>query len=212
MDPVTVPARPTVNRVLPPRPKQAAVVVLAWTALLYLIELVDVVGFDGRLDRWGGIQPLEVSGLDGVLFAPLLHAGWDHLAANTLPFLVLGFLAMSGGLGQFVAVTAVVWLVGGLGTWVGGGSGYHVGASGLIFGWLAFLLVRGFFARSVAQILLAVALFLYYGYMLWGVLPTTSGVSWQGHLFGAVGGVLAAWLVARADRPGRRRPSGSVRA
>ncbi|WP_073487385.1 rhomboid family intramembrane serine protease [Streptoalloteichus hindustanus] len=204
MDPTPVPARPTTNRVLPPRPKQAAVLVLAWTALLYLIEFVDVVGFRGRLDQWGGIRPLEVSGLDGVLFAPLLHANWEHLAANTLPFLVLGFLAMSGGLGQFVAVTAVIWLVGGLGTWLAGGSGLHVGASGLIFGWLAFLLVRGFFARSFAQILLAVALFLYYGSLLWGVLPTTSGISWQGHLFGALGGLLAAWLAVRADRS--RRP------
>lgn len=186
-------------RVLPARPGQAAVVIAAFTGLLYLSEAADTV-LGGALDG-AGIQPREMDGLDGVLWAPLLHAGWQHLVANTVPVLVLGFFVLSAGIAQFVAVTAVVWIVGGAGTWLIAEGGYtHLGASVLVFGWMAFLLVRGFYARSAGQITLAVMLFLLWGGMLWGVLPGTPGVSWQGHLFGALGGLLAARLVAGADR------------
>ncbi|GGM41057.1 hypothetical protein GCM10012275_10060 [Longimycelium tulufanense] len=184
---------------------------LAFAAALYVIEFVNVLGFQNRFIGWGGIKPLELSGLDGILFAPLLHLNWEHLGANTLPLVVLGFLAMSGGIAQFVAVLSVIWLASGIGTWLTGGPGTtHIGASGLIFGLFAYLLVRGFFNRSFLQILLAAALFFYYGYMLWGVLPTQGGISWQGHLFGAVGGVLAAWLVTRSDKPKRPALPGTV--
>ena len=184
---------------LPARPAQALAVLAGFVLLLYLSEAVDTV-LGGALDD-DGIIPREAYGLDGVLWAPLLHGGWPHLVANTLPVLVLGFLALAGGLGQFLAVTATVWLVSGLGTWlVGDGGTVHLGASGLVFGWMAFLLVRGFFAGSLRQIALAAVLFLLWGGMLWGVLPGVPGVSWQGHLFGALGGLLAAWAVAGADR------------
>lgn len=185
-------------RVLPARPGQAAVVIAAFTGLLYLSEAADTV-LGGALDN-AGIRPREMDGLDGVLWAPLLHASWQHLVANTVPVLVLGFLALAGGILQFVAVTAVVWVVGGLGTWLVGAPFIHLGASVLVFGWMAFLLVRGFYARSAGQITLAVMLFLLWGGMLWGVLPGTPGVSREGHLFGALGGLLAARLVAGADR------------
>src|SRR5262249_43650141 len=98
------------------------------------------------------------------------------------------------------AVTATVWLVGGLGTWLVAEGGTHIGASILVFGWLMFLLARGFFTRSVGQILLAVVLFVIWGGVLWGVLPGTPGISWGGHLFGAWGGLLAAGMGAPADR------------
>ena len=103
-------------------------------------------------------------------------------------------------------VTATIWLLGGLGVWLlGPADTNHIGASGLIFGWLVFLLARGFFARSGRQIVLAAVLFLIWGGVLWGVLPGDPGVSWQGHLFGALAGLLAARLVGRADRPPRSR-------
>ncbi|WHT18351.1 rhomboid family intramembrane serine protease [Crossiella sp. CA-258035] len=206
MQPLPVPTSPRDDsgRIFPARPKQAALVILGFAALLYLLELVDA--FAGHALDLGGIEPREWTGLDGVLWAPLLHLGWDHLAANTVPLLVLGFLSFAGGLRQFVAVTATIWIVGGLGTWLTGESGsIHLGASGLIFGWLTFLLVRGIFARRAGPILLAVVLFFFYGYLLWGVLPGTPGVSWQGHLFGAVAGVVAGWLTGKASR----RPAGS---
>ncbi|HVE96403.1 MAG TPA: rhomboid family intramembrane serine protease [Pseudonocardiaceae bacterium] len=196
-------ARP---RVFPARPGQAAMIIAAFTGVLYVTEAMDTV-LGGALDE-EGIWPRQVDGLDGVLWAPLLHDGWPHLVANTVPVLILGFFALAGGIGQFVAVTATIWLVGGLGTWLTGSPGVHLGASLLIFGWLVFLLVRGFFARSLIQILLAVVLFGVWGGALWGVLPGNVGISWQGHLFGAVGGLLAARLVAGADqpRPDRHRP------
>jgi membrane associated rhomboid family serine protease len=192
--------------VVPARPLASLIVIASFTAVLYVSEAVDML-LNGALDD-DGIIPRRVDGLDGVLWAPLLHAGWPHLLANTIPVLVLGFLAMAGGFGQFVAVTATVWIVGGLGTWLTGADNtVHIGASGLIFGWLTFLLARGFFARSFGQIVLAAALFLLYGGALLGVLPGQPGISWQGHLFGALGGLLAAWLVASADRPRAVKPA-----
>ncbi|MFN2497211.1 MAG: rhomboid family intramembrane serine protease [Pseudonocardiaceae bacterium] len=179
-------------------------VIAAFTGVLYLTEAVDTV-LGGALDR-EGIQPRRLDGLDGVLWAPMLHGDWQHLVTNTVPVLVLGFLALAGGIGQFIAVTATVWIVGGLGTWLVAQGGTHLGASILVFGWLMFLLARGFFARSPGQVLLAVVLFMLWGGVLWGVLPGTPGISWEGHLFGALGGLLAARMVARADRSryGRR--------
>lgn len=169
-------------------------VTATFTALLYLIELIDQSLFAQRLDNYG-IEPRSLDGLDGVAFAPLLHHGWAHLIANTLPVLVLGFLAMAGGLRQWIAVTAIVWLVGGIGVWfTAPPNSVTVGASVLIFGWMTFLLIRGWFNRSGLQILLGIVLFLYWGGMLWGVLPGADDISWQGHLFGAVGGILAAYL------------------
>ena len=193
------------NRILPPNPVQALIVIGSFTVLLYLIEVVDA-AMSGRLDQFG-IQPRTLGGLDGVLWAPLLHHGWTHLFANTLPVLLFGFLAMSSGIGQWIAVTATIWLFSGLGVWLVGGAGTTVGASGLAFGWLAFLLVRGLFNRAFGQILVAVALFMYWGSTLLGVLPGNPGVSWQGHLFGAIGGILAAWLVSMANRTTRSASS-----
>ncbi|WP_214366645.1 rhomboid family intramembrane serine protease [Pseudonocardia sp. H11422] len=201
--PVPTPRRST-TRVLPAAPLAALVTMLVFTAVLWVIELVDQVT-NLKLDWAGGIAPREVSGLDGVLWSPLLHDGWGHLIANTLPFLIFGFLAMAGGIKQFIAVTATIWLLGGLGVWLTAPSGgFTVGASGVIFGWLAFLLARGFFARSAKQILLAIVLFAFWGGMLFGVLPGQANISWQAHLFGALAGLFAAWVVARADR--RRAP------
>ncbi|HWE89195.1 MAG TPA: rhomboid family intramembrane serine protease [Pseudonocardiaceae bacterium] len=204
-DPVRDPARDPARRVLPAQPVRAAVVIGSFTALLYLIELINA-AMSGRLDHFG-IVPRTVSGLDGVIWAPLLHASWTHLFSNTIPVLVLGFLAIAGGLRQWVAVTAVIWVVSGLGVWLAGGPGYTVGASGVAFGWLAFLLLRGIFNRGLGQILVALVLLFCWGGMLWGLLPGQPQVSWQAHVFGALGGVFAAWLVAVSTRraAGRRQ-------
>src|SRR3546814_9820799 len=105
-----------------------------------------------RLDR-EGIEPRETDGLLGIVCAPLLHGGWGHLIANTFPALVLGFLILLSGLRTWVGVTLVVWVIGGFGTWLtGGDNSVHIGASGLIFGWLTYLIVRGIFSRRVGQI------------------------------------------------------------
>lgn len=194
---------------LPARPGQAAMIIAAFTGVLYVSEAVDTL-LGGALN-YEGIRPRQLDGLYGILWAPLLHDGWEHLVANTVPVLVLGFFALAGGVGQFIAVTATVWLVGGLGTWLVGSPQVHLGASILIFGWLVFLLVRGFLARSPAQILLAVVLFAMWGSVLWGVLPSHVGISWEGHLFGALGGLIAAQALARADRPRQQPHAGQTR-
>jgi len=193
-------ARPdAAGRVLPARPRTAALVVVAFTALMYVVEAVDVV-LGNRLDEQG-IAPRTLDGLDGVLWAPLLHGSWSHLLANTVPVLAFAFLAMAGGIARWVLVTGTIWLVSGLGVWLTAGAGtVTVGASGLAFGWLAYLVVRGLFNRAFAQIVIAAVLLIGWGGMLWGVLPGQPGVSWQAHAFGALGGVLAAWFGSRADR------------
>jgi membrane associated rhomboid family serine protease len=187
------------KRVVPPRPISAALVLGCFVGVLYLIELINIALLHNRLIA-DGIVSRSVSGLGGIIWAPLLHGGWDHLFGNTVPLLVFGFLAMAGGLGQWIAVTVTIWLVSGLGVWlVGPAHTVTVGASGIAFGWLAFLLVRGLFNRSVPQIAIALALLFYWGGVLWGLLPLQPDISWQGHLFGALGGVLAAWLAAKAN-------------
>ena len=174
-------------------------VIVVFVGLLYGVELLDQL-LGGRLDA-NGIQPLEQDGLDGIIWAPLLHAGWWHLGGNAVPLLVLGFMILLSGVRRWAGVTAVVWIVAGLGTWLTGGDRtVHLGASGLVFGWLTYLLLRGVFSRSAGQIAVGVLVFLLYGGALWGVLPGQPGISWQGHLFGAVGGGLAAWWLADTDR------------
>jgi membrane associated rhomboid family serine protease len=183
----------------------ASILAAGFVVLLWALEVVDSVA-DHRLDGLG-VQPRDSDGLMGILFAPVLHYGWDHLGANTLPVLLLGFLVLVSGLARGLAATAIIWLVGGLGTWlVAPPHTVHLGASILIFGWLVYLVLRGFFARRAGEITLGVVLFLFYGSVLWGVLPGQPGISWQGHLFGALAGLLAARLSGRADRPVRPAP------
>ncbi len=204
-----------------PQPKKrpawaaGAITIGCFVALLYLIELIDQLTRHS-LDN-NGIRPLEVDGLWGILYAPVLHASWQHLIANTVPALILGFLMTLAGLGRFVAATAIVWILGGFGTWLIGNIGAppgvetnHIGASGLIFGWLTFLVVFGFFTRKIWEIVVGVVVLLVYGSVLLGVLPGTFGVSWQGHLSGAVAGVVAAYLLSGPERKARQLRSGAA--
>ncbi len=159
-------------------------------AVMWVEEIIDI-PLDGRLDRFG-IRPRQVDGLDGIVWSPFLHGGFGHLIANTVPFAVLGLAIALSGIKRFVQVTIMVAVIGGLGTWLTGTSNsVHIGASGLVFGFVTYLVTRGFFARKLSYIAGGVAVMLAYGGVLWGLLPSP-GVSWQGHLFGAVGGVVAA--------------------
>ncbi|BBE22059.1 hypothetical protein MN0502_09420 [Arthrobacter sp. MN05-02] len=169
----------------------AGLVAVMWAALL-----LDTVLANG-LVRTLGIVPRRLEGLDGVVFAPLLHSGAGHLAGNTLPLLVLGFLAFLEGARRFLVAIGVSWVASGLGTWIFGG-GLTIGASGVVFGLFTYLVTRGFYNRDWKQILLAVVLFAAYGSILWGIVPVVgTNISWQAHLFGALGGVLAAFLLRR---------------
>lgn len=178
---------------------QAGAWSVGFVTLLWVAEIVDTL-LGNRLDA-EGIRPGYSDGLSGIAFAPLLHAGFGHLIANSVPLLVLGFLILLSGVARWAAVTTLVWVVAGVGTWLFGGVGtVHLGASGLVFGWLTYLIVRGFVTRRPGQILVGIAVLMAYGGALWGVLPGQPGISWQGHLFGAIGGVLAAWWLSGGRR------------
>jgi membrane associated rhomboid family serine protease len=192
--------------------------ILTFVALLYLVELIDQM-MGGRLDT-NGIRPLTTDGLWGVIFAPVLHANWQHLMANTVPLLVLGFLMTLAGLSRFVWATVIVWIVGGFGTWLIGNVGSacgptdHIGASGLIFGWLTFLLVFGIFVRRFTDIVIGLVVLFVYGGVLLGAMPVLhqcGGVSWQGHLSGAFAGVVAAYLLSAPERKAREKKAGARR-
>jgi membrane associated rhomboid family serine protease len=179
--------------------RQAAILA-GIVALLWLLEAVDLLIFGGRLDAFG-IRPRTMAGLRGIVFAPFLHAGFAHLAANTLPFVVLGWLVMLRSTSDFFVVAAVSAAASGLGVWLfGGPHSVHVGLSGVIFGFLGYLLARGIYERRLGAIVLALVALLLYGGALWGLLSLTPGVSWQGHFFGFLGGWLVAYLAARPGR------------
>lgn len=193
---------------------RSAVVVIVFVAALWAIEGIDTV-LGNSLDQWG-IHPRQGDeAVRGVAMAPLLHGGWEHLAANSVPALVLGFVGLVAGAGRFLLATALIWLVSGVGVWLTGGTNTVViGLSGVLFGWMTYLLVRGLFTRRPLDLIVGVVLMLLYGGMLWGVLPGQAGVSWQAHLWGAIGGVLAAALLGRRARtrsgPGNSREVGAI--
>jgi membrane associated rhomboid family serine protease len=175
--------------------KTQALILGTFLGIFWIVEILDRYFFRDQLDVFG-IIPRNLVGLRGILFAPFLHGGFPHLIANTVPFLVLGWLVMLQETSDFFIVTALTMLVGGVGVWLFGAPGFHIGASILIFGYLGFLLFRGYFQRNIPSILLSIVVGVLYGGAIWGVLPGQPGVSWQGHLFGFLGGVLAARLVA----------------
>ena len=171
-------------------------VVFAIAVVMWLSEIADVLA-GHRLDQYG-IEPRDADGLAGIVAAPFLHAGFGHLVSNTVPFLILGFVIAFKGAMRVVAVTAVVALVSGLGTWLVAPAGtLHVGASGVVFGYATYLLSRGFFDRDVVELAIGLAVGVIWGSVLLGGLLPEEGISWQGHLFGAIGGVAAARLLAR---------------
>ena len=180
--------------------KTQTTILSVFVSSFWIIEFVDRFFFRGWLDRFG-IAPHQLIGLRGILFAPFLHGNFPHLIANTVPFLILGWLVMLQETSDFWIVTIITMIVGGLGVWLFAAPGsLHIGASGLILGYLGFLLLRGYFQRNFASILLSIVVGVLYGGLIWGVLPTQPGISWQGHLFGFLGGVLAARMIAKEKR------------
>lgn len=172
---------------------------------LFLVEVLDI-GMGGQLDVAGGIIPHQIEGLDGVLFSPFLHAGWDHLYGNAVPLILVGTFALAGGAKRFIWSTFLIMLISGLGVWfIGDPDSVVVGASGVIFGYLGLLVARGFVERSWWNLGVAAFIGLLYWYQLYNVLPTDQPISWQGHLLGLLGGAIAA-VVFRRRRPRAAQP------
>jgi len=177
---------------------RAFVTMCAVIPFLFLVEAIDKGIGNGQLDVAGGIIPHRIDGLDGVLFSPFLHAGWDHLYGNAVPLILVGTFALAGGTRRFVWSTFVIMLISGLGVWfVGDPGSVVVGASGVIFGYLGLLLTRGLVERSWWNLAVAAFIGLLYWYQLYNILPTDQPISWQGHLLGLVGGAVAAILFRR---------------
>ncbi len=175
--------------------RQGALVMAAVVALLWLLEVVDTLT-GNALDGFG-IRSWELSGLSGIIFAPLLHLGFGHLAANTVPLFLLGTVIWASGVRQWVVSTVISWVTSGLLAWLL--TPIHhliVGASGIVFGWIVYLVLRGFLSRDWKHLVLGLLVMLGYGsVLLGGILPLNAGVSWQGHLGGAIGGGFAAYLL-----------------
>jgi membrane associated rhomboid family serine protease len=185
-----------VQPTVPSRPGWAALIMLVMLAGMWILELLDQLS-GNQLDQLG-IHAREIDGMPEILTAPFLHAGWDHLISNSLPFVVLGFLVLLSGLARWLVSSLIIIVISGMTAWLL--TPVHtiiLGASGLIFGWLTYLLARGLWSRRPAQVVIAVLVLLVYGGLIWGLFPGNAGVSWQAHLGGAFGGVLAAWLLHR---------------
>ncbi len=179
---------------------RAFIAMCVFVPVLWAIELLDYATHQG-LDRIGGIRPRHLDGLDGVIFAPFLHFGFTHLAANSVPLLLLGTFVLAGQPRRFCYITAFVVAVSGLGVWiVGDPRTVVVGASAVIFGYLGYLLVRGLVERSWWHLGVGLLVGLLYGWQVAAVLPTARPISWQGHLFGFVAGAVAAILFRRRGR------------
>lgn len=173
------------------------IILTIFTLIFWSVQSLNFFVFRGALLEFG-IIPHSLIGLRGILFAPFIHGSWGHLLANTPIFIVLGWLVMLQETRDFFTVTVLSMLVGGLGIWFfAPANSIHIGASILIFGYLGFLILRGYFQRNLASISLSLLVIFLYGGAIWGILPLDPHVSWQGHLFGFLGGVWSAKLIAK---------------
>ena len=170
-------------------------------AVIWFVEIVNI-SLGHRLTVWG-ILPRNFGGLIGIPLAPIIHAGFWHTVSNTIPLIVLGGLIMTAGSKQFWKLTVGIVLLSGLLVWLFARGAYHVGASGLIFGYFGALLARAAIERTITSIVIAFITISLYGGLLLGILPIWSRFSFEGHLFGLMAGVAIVWL----DRRFRRLPS-----
>ena len=189
----------------------ALLLLLIFVAVVWLVHLVNAYLFDGELNRYG-LSPMALpyrwlsefdlsvpylaGSLRGILLSPMLHGSFSHILSNTLPLLALGGFVALRGAKTFIGVSLFVVVLGGLLVWLVGRPAVHIGASGLVFGYFGYLVAQGWYERSFVSILIAAATLLLYGGIIFGVLPQGGFISWEGHLFGLIAGVLA----ARASR------------
>jgi membrane associated rhomboid family serine protease len=180
----------------------ALAAVAGMIVLMWALEVIDAIAPGQPLDAYG-IHPRDVAGLPEIVTAPFLHVGFGHLISNTLPFAVMGAAIALGGLARVILVTAIVAVVSGMGVWlIAPSNEVHLGASGLVFGYATYLVTRGILSRRLAELAIGVIVAAVWGIsLLQGLLPQER-ISWQAHLFGAIGGVIAAYYLA-----GRREPA-----
>jgi len=169
---------------------------LGFVVFLWLIELL---GWGLELERFG-VRPREWIGLPGILFAPLLHAGIEHILANSIPLVVLGVTMLHLYPTAAFRVLPAIYLGPGIAVWLFGNDGVHVGASGLVYGLVSYIFVAGLIRRDRRAIAASLLVSFMYGTLAWGVLPIRHGMSWETHLAAAVIGIVAALLLRHTDR------------
>jgi len=172
---------------------QAAYLILSFVVFIWMIEIINI-----AVDHWlcnFGIMPRTIAGLPGIILSPFLHFGLEHVMMNTLPFIILGSFIIIRHPSKFFKISLVIIIIGGAGVWLLGRSAYHVGASGLIFGYFGFILSRGWYERSFGSMILAVLAIVIYGGMVIGIVPLFSYISWEAHLFGFLAGIFAARVI-----------------
>ena len=167
-------------------------------ALIWAVEIVNIF-FGHGLTSWG-ILPRSVGGLVGIPLAPLLHGGIWHTLSNTLPLLFLGALTLAGGRKMFWETTINITLLSGLLVWIFARDAYHVGASGLVFGYFGTILARAVIQRSLTSVAIGIITVMFYGGLIWGILPMRSHVSFESHLFGLIAGIFIVWLEVKLKR------------
>jgi membrane associated rhomboid family serine protease len=183
---------------------RALVFMIGFLGLLWLIQVINWADSYDLNPRFG-ILPHHENHLGDIFTGPLLHFNWQHLEGNSIPFLVLGFLAAYRGIMRFVALTLIVAITSGLAVWFfQSSSELTVGASGLIFGYFGYVLVRGLFDRNLVDVVVGVLAGVAYFGILAVAIPGTPGISWIGHAGGLAGGVLAGWIL-RSRRPASSR-------
>jgi membrane associated rhomboid family serine protease len=176
---------------------RAFVAMCAAVPILFAVEFLDW-WLRAGLDVSAGIRPGHIDGLDGIFFGPFLHVDFVHLYSNSVPLILLGTFVLAAGARRFLYSTLLIMLVSGLGVWfTGSPNTVVVGASGVVFGYLGLLLARGIVERSWWNLAVVLLIGLLYGWQLIGLLPTDPRVSWQGHLFGFLGGLVAAVIFRR---------------
>ncbi|MGR3512439.1 MAG: rhomboid family intramembrane serine protease [Paracoccaceae bacterium] len=169
-------------------------VLALFVGALWIVQLINW-STSYSLNSAFGLIPRQVAGLDGVVAMPVLHGSFPHLVSNTVPLLILGGLLAVTATRALFSVNAIIVVLGGALVWLLGSTAIHIGASGLVFGWFGFLIARGLIDRSPVTLGVAVFVGFAYGSLVWGVLPGQTGVSWEAHLFGALAGVAAAFLI-----------------
>ncbi|MEU4248181.1 rhomboid family intramembrane serine protease [Amycolatopsis sp. NPDC026612] len=180
--------------------KKALWVMVGLLAVLWLVQIVNAVdGYD--LSREFAIKPRDPASLPDILTSPFMHANWMHIEANSGPLFVFGFLAAYRGVKKWLGVSVLIIVASGLGVWfITPSNTLTVGASGLLFGYFGYIIVRGLFDRHPIDIVIGLVMALCFAYQFTSLLPTDEGVSWQGHLFGFAGGIIGGWLF-RDRRP-----------
>jgi membrane associated rhomboid family serine protease len=177
---------------------------IALLAILWSVFIIDSLFLGGSL-KIHGIRPRQLNGLPGILFGPFFHGSIFHIFNNSIGIVLLGTIILLRGIAKFIFVTLVSMLIAGTGIWLIGGSGTnHIGYSGIIFGYFGYLLLTGIFDKKLGSIFISIFTVTLYGGMIFGVLPTHAGISWEGHLFGFIGGVISAFILSKMQ-PGQAR-------